>query len=166
MWRGLHFKGTAQQWYHKHWQKWGHKLSKLGLDTPHLRRALPTKHARSEHVLTSVLLPERVLEFFSVSTKALLILLPEWVHRKEQCHKKAGDNACAWNEVLEGLLRRWGNLPKGTELCIDVPVLSNRSASTHPERTEMIICEVSENQELVLRKNRDNGAICCKVMAR
>ena len=110
-------QGTASQWYHKRWLQWQAWLAKLGLRTPHLRRAVGAQTSRSVKARDTE--PDealwRVLPFYSVSTYAFLALLvrlssKQWSQLKDKEHQLAFEHfLAAWLLQL---------LPKSAKLTI------------------------------------------------
>ena len=152
MWGQLHFSGTAQAWYHKHWKRWSTNLAKKhDLLIPHLRRALPTKQAAEESPQEFIQLPERVLEVFSMSTKALLALLPQWSTEKSQHRDNKNVKPHTWKLFLESFVRRWVNLPPGTCICLSCTKASPLRRSSKVVETCEVMWEVEENGDMTLK---------------
>lgn len=70
---------SASQWYHSWWPWWAKRLGSLGLAAlPHLRRATPTSQASQAAHDDKLESNYRVLPLYSLSTFALVALLPQW----------------------------------------------------------------------------------------
>ena len=145
---GLNIQGTPSHWYHKYWPRWQNKLQKLGLSGVHMRRALQTKHSKLDqnHKL-ELAIPERVLEAYSLSTRALLALLPSWAAPVK--HVKSDDTKSrAFEQFFDALMRQWGHPLQDTTWHIAMPCTGSR------DETE------TKTQSIQLRVKSDGHVTC------
>lgn len=98
---------SASKWYHAWWPWWTKYLKGLGFDSPHFRRATPTAQSTTASEEKNSFLEQfgRVLPSYSLSTAALMLLLPRWACSTSRGYQEKGkEGAKKWYDFLDLLL--------------------------------------------------------------